>query len=60
MDESDIVNDVAKRATGALKGIITKYNRTGGNLYETFTKFYESCAQSVMLYVADLMGCKRI
>ena len=58
MDESEIVNDVARIATRAFGGIISKYKRTGCNLYETFTKFYESCFQPVMLYGAGLWGVK--
>ena len=58
MDESVMVDDVAKCAARALGAMITKYNRIGGNMYETFTKFYECYVNPVMLYGASLWGSR--
>ena len=58
MDEGEIVKDVAKYATRALGGMISKYKQTGGNLYETYNTFYESCIQPVMLYGAGVWGIR--
>ena len=58
MDEKEIVKDVAKSATRALGGMISKYKQTGGNLFETYNIFYEACIQPVMMYGAGLWGIK--
>jgi hypothetical protein len=56
MDDAEIVKDVAKGAIQALGAVITEYKGTGGILYESFTKLYESCFQPVLLYGAGIRG----
>ena len=58
MDDTEIVLDVAKTTTRALGFMISKYKNSGGLLYESFIKLYESCLQPVMLYGAGLWGSK--
>ena len=55
MDESDFVNEVAKSATRALRSIISKYKRTGGNLYETVTNSMNHVS-SLLYYMVQVYG----
>lgn len=58
MDDSQIVEDVAKNATRALGYAISKYKNSGGLLFETFDNIYRSCVNPVMMYGAALWGGK--